>query len=173
MIKRKELKAQATARMYRHFAVVTLLITGALALATTDSAPASDDLSASRGKERKQLATLGRRAEGDGIRPPAATGWGPDNYSGGMGGGAGAASNVMPAEMRISSLTGDALEWLGLTREEFASLSPAQQQALLDRVRSASARMENPAWQQARRQQIEQATRASLRRSGGGSCSDC
>jgi len=161
--------------MYRHFAVVTLLITGAAAFMADDKAAAELESAVReepRGADARAYgeATLVRRS-GENQPTPAAKGWGPDNYELGMDGvGGTAVGSYVPEEMRMAAPSDEILARLGLTAEEFARLSPEDQRRLLRQAAGGTGGVSAAQ----RRAQINRATEASRARSGSEDiCADC
>ena len=173
---RKASQQAVTAKMYKHFAVVTVLITGAMAFMTDDRAAAelqSAVREEPRGADAKAYgeAKLVRRSGGANELPPIATGWGADNYELGMDGvGGTAVGSYIPTDMQVAAPSEDVLERLGITAEQFARLSPEDQRRLLRQAAGGSGGVSAAQ----RRAQIERATEASRARSGETEyCDDC
>lgn len=169
----KQSQKAVTAKMYRHFAVITVAVTGALALATNDEGASAfngavderTNQAASAGQGVKsgiEPELVNRMADANEI-PPAATGWAPDvSVDFGdleIGGGA----SFIPAELRTGGI-GSMLRQLGMTQEQYEALPTEQQKQLVEDL--ANGRPDS--------QQQRNALSASLARSGGeGTCEDC
>lgn len=174
---RRDANKAVTAKMYRHFAVVTIIATAALAIATSDSS--ADQLNSGIDSQQAELKAAGKQLGKDSqpkiVRrvgnvkkaPPAATGWGADE--GGASDVGGESSSYVPAAIAAVSVSPDLLRKLNLTAEQFHALSSEDKVKLLGKVRSNGLVSEQ---EEQRRQQAVAAV--SLERSGfEGSCSDC
>ncbi|WP_324260727.1 hypothetical protein U4960_11245 [Altererythrobacter sp. H2] len=174
---RKQSAKPVTARMYRHFAVVTLFATGALAVATSDSS--ADQLNSTLDEKQAGVSAsgqeLGAQAQPKVVKriskanaaPRTASGWGPDESV--DGGGGGTASSYIPQGIGGKGVSVGMLRQVKLTPEQFLALSAEEQEKVLARLNGGNTT--SPA-EQARNQQAIVA--ASLQRSGfEGSCSDC
>lgn len=177
---RRDANKAVTAKMYRHFAVVTLVATAALAIATSDSN--ADQLNSELEAREAQLKAAGkefgkksqpkivRRVDNVKKAPPAASGWGSDEggpSDGGFGGGAD--SSFIPTGVGGRGMTVGMLRQLNMTQEQFHALSAQEQAALLKKLNGPE---QLSPQEQAQRQQAMAA--ASLERSGfEGPCNDC
>lgn len=182
MARRADQKA-ITAKMYRRFAVVTLMATAALAMATDkDSAEKlnqgvaqaqADVAAAGKDIKQKNQATVIKRTAS--THQAAATGWGSDEGGDGGGSGGGSGSGYDPTYAR-PGMTGQevrdgTLRKLKLTRAQFHALPLPEQHRLLNQLSGSNEPYIAPA-QAARAQQ--EITAASLSRSGfEGPCNDC
>ena len=180
---RRDANKAVTAKMYRHFAVVTLVATVAMAVATSEGN--ADQLNAEIASREAELKAAGKEAGkkaqpkivrrvGDVKKaPPAATGWGSDEGgpSGGGGGsfGGGGDSSFIPTGVGGKGVTVGMLRQLNLTPEQFYALSAEKQAALLKKTSGSGQASPD---ETGRSQQAMAA--ASLQRSGfEGPCSDC
>lgn len=176
----KQSQKAVTAKMYRHFAVITLLVTGALALATDNNS--ADEFNAVVDDRQAQVASQGKDVKAYGEPkivkriananeiPPAASGWGSDNFDLGFDEALGDTSSLMPDGMYIAKVTDGVLDGLGVTRSQFSMLSREEQEKLLRQATGGKVAVTA----QEREQQIKRISDASrLRSGGGGSCSDC
>lgn len=173
----KQSQKAVTAKMYRHFAVVTVAVTGALALATDNESAAefNETVDAQQvsvdqaGRDVKAAAepTLKRRMASANEIQPAATGWGSDNSGSVTGGGA---SGYLPPNIQASASVHGVLKRLGITEEQFATLPVEDQQQLIRSASGSSAALSA----KERAAQIRRVSDASRLRSGGGEgCADC
>ena len=178
---RRDANKAVTAKMYRHFAVVTLVATVALAVATSDSN--ADQLNAEIASREAELKAagkeVGKKAQPKLVRrvgdvkkaPPAATGWGSDEGgpSGGGGSGGGGESSYIPTGVGGRGMTVGMLRQVNLTPQQFYALSAEEQAALLKKIKSSG--QVSPQEQEQRQQAM---AAASLQRSGfEGPCNDC
>lgn len=179
---RKQVQPAVTAKMYSHFAVITLLVTGALAMAT-DERGASDfnselqnrqDSVAIKGQQLKQKAepeVVRRMADANEFQA-SASGWAADSSLGFGDTGSGGGSSILPADLQIGTITSGLLRQVGLTPEEFEALSSQEQESILAQIHGP----DDASPEQVRQEQAVSAA-ASLARSGGGgmtgSCADC
>lgn len=175
---RREAQKAVTAKMYRHFAVVTVIATAALAIATSDSN--ADQLNArvdsqqaalnAAGKEIGKSAqpTIVRRVEKVKKTPPAASGWGSDE--GGDGGGSGGSdSSYIPTGINGHGMSPGMLRQLKISPAQFYAMTTEEQAKLLAKVKGPQ-----PVSAQERERLQSVTASASLARSGfEGSCSDC
>ena len=177
---RREAQKAVTAKMYRHFAAVTIVATVALAIATSESN--ADQFNATvdsqqaaidaAGKELKKNARpkVVRRVDSVKKAPPAASGWGSDNSGDVSGGGDGFVSSYIPSQFRNKPMSVGMLRQLKLTPEQFMALSEEERKKVMERLHGAEPAV-SPA-EQARRQQSIAAD--SLSRGGfEGPCNDC
>ncbi len=169
--------------MYRRFAVVTLMATAALAMASDkDSAEKlnagvaeaqADVAAAGKDIKQKNQATVIKRSSSK--HQAAAPGWGSDESGDGGGGGGGSVSGYDPTYAR-QGMTGKeindgTLRQLKLNRQQFLALPLPEQHRLLNQLTGSTDPYIAPA-QAARAQQA--VTAASLSRSGfEGPCNDC
>ena len=175
---RRESQKAVTAKMYRHFAAVTLVSTAALAIATSESA--SDQVDAEVEARQPQTSAQGKAASEE-ARPKlvrtagsddrtsrAASGWGSDGTGGEWGGGDGSSSYI-PAGIDGRGVSASMLRRLKLTPEEFYAMSAEEQQRILYRLQRSEQLSPEDIEEQ---QQVVAA--ASLERAGfDGACSDC
>lgn len=174
---RRDTNKAVTAKMYRHFAVVTIVATAALAVATSESN--ADQLNAGIDSQQAALDAAGkeigknaqpkivRRVEKVRKTPRAASGWGSDEGGGDSGGGSD--SGYIPTGINGHGVTPGLLRQLKISPELFYAMTAEEQAKLLAKVNGPQP---VSAQEQARRQQVTAA--ASLARSGfEGSCSDC
>lgn len=177
---RKEAQKAVTAKMYRHFAVVTIVATVALAIATSDSN--ADQLNASVESQQAALDAAAREIKKnakpmvvrrvDSVKkaPPAASGWGSDNSGDVSGGGDGFVSSYIPNQYRNKPMSVGMLRQLKLTPEQFMSLSEEERKKVMERLHGGEAPV-SPV-EQARRQQAI-ATESLSRGGFEGPCNDC
>jgi hypothetical protein len=144
------------AKMYRHFAAITLAVTAGLAIATSDDTPTAEPPAREPAKAAPKAygeAKLVRRTSP--TDQPVASGWGPDE------------TYQEPPEAGLSfgagfvTTPGEAAGGTGLTPEQLARLSPEERERLL---RQQTAPQVSEA---ERRAQARRISEASLRRSGG------
>ncbi|MFN4112464.1 MAG: hypothetical protein ACK4GD_00825 [Sphingomonadaceae bacterium] len=178
---RKQTQKAVTAKMYRHFAVVTVFATGALAVATSDSS--ADKLNATLDSQQAQVTATGqdlnakaqpkivnRIAKANATPRAGAAGWGPDEPMGGGGGGGGTVSSYIPKGIGGHGVSAGMLRQLKLTPQQFLAMSAEEQAKVMAQLNGGEQKV-SPA-EQARRQQS--VANASLARSGfEGPCSDC
>lgn len=178
---RKKDQQAVTAKMYRHFAVVTVLSTAALAMATSENN--AETFNADLAKGQAQFAAAGqgiqkkaqpkviRRMDASNKAAPAATGWGSDNSGDAASGGDGFGSSYIPSGISGKQVTVGMLSQVNMTPAQFAALSEKEKQKVLDRLNGVEAGVPSP--RQAA--QVEQTLSAqSLARSGfEGPCNDC
>ena len=177
---RKADQKAVTAKMYRHFAVVTLIATAALAMASDDDnadklnaeVAAQEAAIAAKGKDIKKnnQATVIKRS---GKPAPAASGWGSDEGgSDGSGGGGGGVSSYVPQGIGGKGVTVGMLRQLKLTPAQFMAMSAEEQAKVMERLNGGDGEKKMSQAEQARVQQT--VSNASLARSGfQGPCSDC
>lgn len=176
---RRDTQKAVTAKMYRHFAAVTLVSTAALAIATSDSASSEFNADVEAGEARVAAAGAGireeakpklvRRVDNVSKTPRAATGWGSDESGGDWGGDGGGSSSYIPPGVGGKGVTAGMLRQLGLTAEQFQALSAEEQERILRRLNRAE--QLSPAELEQRQQAM---TSASLERAGfEGPCNDC
>lgn len=156
---RKAKQQAIDAKMYRHFAAITLLATAALAVATSDGLPEPEPRAQHSKAASKPYgeAKLVRRSSPTANPQPAASGWASDEQIHNPGASStsyGVASTTAPVE---------AAETLDLTPEQLALLSPEERERVLQR-QAAMRAAADPAERQRQAQRIAE---ASLRRSGG------
>ena len=175
---RRESQKAVTARMYRHFAAVTLVSTAALAIATSESGSDQFDaeVQARQVQTTAQGRTVGEEAKPRLVRtagsvdrtPRAASGWGSDESGGDWSGGDGSSSYI-PAGIDGRGVSASMLRRLKLTPEEFYAMSAEEQQRILSRLQRSEQLSPEDIEEQ---QQVVAA--ASLERAGfDGACSDC
>lgn len=178
---RKADQKAVTAKMYRHFAVVTLIATAALAMAADDGN--SDKLNAEVAAKQAKLVAAGSDIKKSnqttvikrsGKPAPAASGWGSDEGGGGgsSGGGTSASSSYVPQGIGGKGVTVGMLRQLKLTPAQFMAMSAEEQAKVMDRLNGGDGEKQMSQAQQARVQQS--VASASLARSGfQGPCNDC
>lgn len=176
---RKADQKAVTAKMYRHFAVVTLIATAALAMASDEDnadtlnaeLAAKEAAIAAKGKDIKKnnQATVIKRS---GKPAPAASGWGSDEGGDGGFGGGDASTSYVPQGIGGKDVTVGMLRQLKLTPEQFLAMSSEQQAKVMERLNGGGGEKKMSAAQQAQVQQT--VASASLARSGfQGPCNDC
>jgi len=144
--------------MYRHFAVVTLTVTAALAVVTSDDTPvaAPDPAPANRPALKAYGEAKLLRSSGSGVRPTA-QGWGSNETFDEP------SDNGLAFGDGFVIAPGDAADGSTLTPEQLALLTPEERARLLRQKPLAP-----PSVSEAeRRAQAERIAEASLRRSGG------
>ncbi len=156
---RKANEQAVNARMYRHFAAVTLTVTAGLAVITSDDPPAAAPdpapATARPAPEAYGEAKLVHRS-GSGVRP-VAHGWGSDD------------TFDEPSDAGLAFgdgfvvAPGDAADGSTLTPEQLALLTPEERERLLRQKPLAPPTVSEAE----RRAQAQRIAEASLRRSGG------
>ncbi len=156
---RKAKQQAVDAKMYRHFAAVTLLATAALAVATSDGLPEPEKRTEAITASARPYgeAKLVRRSGSSANPQPAAQGWAPDEQVHNPGEGSLAFGN------EFTTAPSHVAETLELTPAQLARLSPEERERALQQ--QAAARRE--ADSAMRREQAQMIAEASLRRSGG------
>ena len=187
---RREAQQAVTAKMYRHFAVVTVLATAALALATTDgageeldaqveAANASAAAAARTINDSGQPRIVRRVAGANDHKPQDSAGWGEETGPSGSGPSstsyvppAYAGNSVVPPAYAGNSVVSPAvLRQLRLTPEQFRALSPEERRQLVASLNGGASAPPSPA---AQAQSRAVAAEAALQRSGfSGPCHDC
>lgn len=146
---RRARKPAVDARMYRHFAVVTVCLTAALAIfADGENRKAVTDEIAARERqaalERAEVEKFGQARLVDRSRASAATFdyGGSADFGAPMDGAGGDddGSSYAPRRNSTTRVVGIDYAALGLTREEFERLDPAEQEVLLREFRDLRAR---------------------------------
>ena len=179
---RKADQKAVTAKMYRHFAVVTLIATAALAMASDDdnadklnaevAAQEAKVIAAGKDIKKNNQATVIKRS---GKPAPAASGWGSDeggSDGSGGGGGGGGVSSYVPQGIGGKGVTVGMLRQLKLTPAQFMAMSAEEQAKVMERLNGGDGEKKMSQAEQARVQQM--VSNASLARSGfQGPCSDC
>lgn len=175
---RRDTSKAVTAKMYRHFAVVTIVATAALAAATSDSN--ADQLNSRVDSQQAALNAAGkeigksaqpkivRRVDSVKKTPRAASGWGSDEGGDG-GGGGGSDSSYIPVGIDGNRVTPGMLRQLKISPAQFYAMTAEQQAKLLAKANGSAP---VSAQEEQRRQQVT--ATASLARSGfEGPCNDC
>lgn len=181
---RKATDKAVTAKMYRHFAVVTLCSTAALALATGEGN--ADSLNSTLNDQQAQVKASGKKIQSEAQptvvkridkanRAAAApsAGWGSDNSGEVSGGGGGFAPTYMPPvyASRKKPIPVDRLNQLNLTPEQLMAMSPEEQAKVMQELNPGQPMKVSPEVQAQRQQEV---VASSLSRSGfDGPCNDC
>lgn len=176
---RRKPPAVPTARIYRHFAVVTLLLTGAVALFADGENRAAMAEEIAERQQRDALA----RASAEKFGPPklikagapdGGGSFGPDigefgaPMDGGGGTGSGSGSGYIPDEDLALGFVPAAYARYGLSEAEWAALSEEEREALRREAEAEAARADTPE----RALQVERLKAASAARSGHGGAPD-
>ncbi len=154
------------AKMYRHFAFITICLTGGIALiadgekreAVTETAVAAAKYEPEKPKGPSLIIKAETRGGGDldGFYRENASDFGGSSSGGGI---------SLAALDRVSRIDERRLAELGLTLAEFNALSPKEKERILRKLNQGMATAE-------RKKSIENATAQSLRRSGGSESAD-
>lgn len=157
------------AKMYRHFAVITICLTGAIALiadgekreTVANTAIAVAKYTPEKPKTPSLIikADTNNNANLDGFYREG-------SYDlDGSGGGGGSGGTSLASLARASKIDARRLASLGLTKEQFEALSPQEKERILRKLNQGMSVAE-------RNKSIESATAQSLSRSGGGEGAD-